>query len=552
MGAAQVVLQRRGLRHRRRLRQRHQHDARVAAVLQPHHRRDDVAARGAFEFAHHLPVVGAGGVHQQQRVAGRRRVEHDEGAARFADDAREGVEDGDLLGARGFQVFAQQRQSCGVQILGPRRQDLVGVALRLGLRVDAVHAQAVELPVQRRGQVGGRVGGAQVDGVAALHEGHGERGGDGRLADPALAHHHDQPAARRGEVVDQIGQRVPGRLALPRLGHRRRRPHPVGTQQGPQRRQPHRVERPQRHLVARQRAQHRRHRRQRLRPLRLDRQRHRVVAPAGVEHTVDRQPLVPEPEFGQFHRRARRLGDGARLGPRDEHHRGQRRIAQRLQRLPEAHLLHLQPRMRPEAGRAAVVAGQETGPRLRQAEQAQRVAGRRGVEDDVVEALAAAGQQRGELVERGDLGGAGARELLAHRGALGVIGLGAHLADHAGAVGLGRRLRIDVEHRQARRTRHRHRRVAQRNVQHLVQVGRRVRAHQQHPPARIRQRQRAGRGQRGLAHAALAGEEQVARRGLQQAKIGKRSGGGHGRAFRGVRSILRLKPPRRPCAASAV
>jgi hypothetical protein len=50
-------------------------------------------------LAHDVAVVSAGGVEQQQRVAGGRGVHHHELAARLADDAREGLEHRDLLGA---------------------------------------------------------------------------------------------------------------------------------------------------------------------------------------------------------------------------------------------------------------------------------------------------------------------------------------------------------------------------------------------------------------------------------------------------------------------
>ena len=101
----------------------------------------------AFELARHLPVVGAGRVHQQQRVAGRCGVQHDEGAARLADDAREGVEHRDLLGAGRVQVLQQQRPLCRVELGRLGRHDLVDVALRLDLRVDAAHLAG---PARRR------------------------------------------------------------------------------------------------------------------------------------------------------------------------------------------------------------------------------------------------------------------------------------------------------------------------------------------------------------------------------------------------------------------
>jgi hypothetical protein len=62
--------------------------------------------------------------------------------------------------------------------------------------------------------VGCRIGGAQVHGLAALHEPQRQGRGDRRLADAALAHHHDQPVPGGGQFV---GQRVQaGSVALAR------------------------------------------------------------------------------------------------------------------------------------------------------------------------------------------------------------------------------------------------------------------------------------------------------------------------------------------------
>jgi CRP-like cAMP-binding protein len=54
------------------------------------------------------------------------------------------------------------------------------------------------------------------------------------------------------------------------------------------------------------------------------------------------------------------------------------------------------------------------------------VAGRRRVEEDVIVVRRIAGKEAHELVEGGDLGGAGARQLLAHRGAFVLGGIAAH------------------------------------------------------------------------------------------------------------------------------
>ena len=105
--APQIALQRSDLRHWRHLRQGHQNDPGVGGILEPHQGRDH-ATRTVVENQNHLPVIGALRIHQQQRMPGGRGVEHDEGAARFADDARERVEHRDPFGARRAQVLQKQ------------------------------------------------------------------------------------------------------------------------------------------------------------------------------------------------------------------------------------------------------------------------------------------------------------------------------------------------------------------------------------------------------------------------------------------------------------
>ena len=126
------------------------------------------------------------------------------------------------------------------------------------------------------------------------------------------------------------------------------------------------------------------------------------------------------------------------------------------------------------------MAFEEALPGLGQAQQAQRVAGGGSVEDNMVIAVGIARQQTDELVEGGDLRGAGAGELLAHGAAFGVRALSRHLCDHAHPVGLGRDVGIDVQRIETWRTGHGARPVRQPDAQHLVEVGGGVGADQQH------------------------------------------------------------------------
>ena len=127
-------------------------------------------------------------------------------------------------------------------------------------------------------------------------------------------------------------------------------------------------------------------------------------------------------------------------------------IAQGLDRGGEPRLLHLQPRVGTEARGSLGGRLQESRPDARQAEEPQRVPGRRGVEQHVVErhGRLVARKKLSELVERRDLDGARASELLAQLGDL-VFGPDGPIGgDHALAVLVGRLLGIDVERRRAR------------------------------------------------------------------------------------------------------
>ena len=155
------------------------------------------------EVLRHLPMVGSRRVQQEQRVSRRRGVQDHERAARLRDDAREGVEHGDLLGAGRAQVLPQQRAPFLVQMGAARGHDLVDVSFRLRLRIDAVDAQARQVPGHSHGQVGCGVRRAQVDVMAALHESDRHRRGDRGLSDAALAHHHDQSLSLACQLIDQ-------------------------------------------------------------------------------------------------------------------------------------------------------------------------------------------------------------------------------------------------------------------------------------------------------------------------------------------------------------
>jgi hypothetical protein len=143
-------------------------------------------------------------------------------------------------------------------------------------------------------------------------------------------------------------------------------------------------------------------------------------------------------------------------------------------------LLRFEPGERPETRRAPDVAFEKPRPRRRQLEQAQRVPGRRGVEDHVLEVRrrGRVAEQLGELVEGGDLDGAGTRELLldAPHGRIGQHA--AVRSHHALAVRLCRGFRVDVQREEPGHRWNGGRRRAQCRLEDFIEVRGRVRAHE--------------------------------------------------------------------------
>ena len=128
-------------------------------------------------------------------------------------------------------------------------------------------------------------------------------------------------------------------------------------------------------------------------------------------------------------------------------------VDERVERLDEARLLHLQAGVRPEARRALVRRLEERRPRARKTQETQRVARRRRVEQDVIERSVLAREQRSERIERGDLDGARAGELLAELGDLGLRPDRSIRRDDALAVSVGRSIGIDVQREESPRRR---------------------------------------------------------------------------------------------------
>jgi hypothetical protein len=205
-GAAQVGLQVGGFQHRRGFGQRDEQHLGLLRVLQLHHRRGEVHA-GAAHLAHDVAVVGAGGVEQQQGVAGGRGVHHHELPARLADDAREGLEHGDLLGAGRAQVFFQhgaaRRHRAAAPLVASTWGGSASVTSCGSMRL-TVRCSSVPSSVSARCAAGSEV--VRCTGRPRRRQFHRHRRGQRGLAHAALAHQHDQAVAIGGDVVHQRGK----------------------------------------------------------------------------------------------------------------------------------------------------------------------------------------------------------------------------------------------------------------------------------------------------------------------------------------------------------
>ncbi len=174
-------------------------------VLQQHQR--GVQRQVVSCLSNHVSVVGACGVEEEECVAGRRCVHHHEAASAFEDDAGELLEYGDLLGTGGQEVFCEVGFAVGVEILAFGGHDALAVFGGGLFGVDAGDPEVFDAVGQHIGEVGRRVRGGEVNVVAARGEGDRDCGCNRGLADPTLAHTHDQSVALLLQRVDEVAHR---------------------------------------------------------------------------------------------------------------------------------------------------------------------------------------------------------------------------------------------------------------------------------------------------------------------------------------------------------
>ncbi len=225
-----------------------------------------------------------------------------------------------------------------------------------------------------------------------------------------------------------------------------------------------------------------------------------------LEETVQDELLPANPERGQLASSPLGFSERGRFRPAHEHQRRLIGVDERPPRRRVDGLLRLQPRKGPQARRATGAAFEKAGPCGRELEEPQRVPGRRRVEDDVVEVprRALITKEFRELVERGDLDGARARELLFDAPNRRVGEHSAVRPDDTLPVSQRRGLWIDVHREEARCAVHGPGHSVQGRGEHLVEVRCGIRADQQHASLAPGERQRGRARDRRLSDAALA------------------------------------------------
>ncbi|MBS1105162.1 MAG: hypothetical protein H6Q91_664 [Deltaproteobacteria bacterium] len=255
--------------------------------------------------------------------------------------------------------------------------------------------------------------------MAAPRDLESDAGRDRGLADTALAHGHDDASPVGLELGQKCGERRQERGARRDCSWSVVR-RAFGLEQRSKRLDLHEPERQEGKLRARKAAQPRRHGFDGPSPALFHRDGNRIGRAARVEDPVEHEFLPADAELVEFPARALGLVERRAFGAGDQDERRLLAVGKRLARRIVECLLRLEARERAETRRSPDVALEKAGPRGGQREQAQRVPGGRGVEDDVVELRRhrLVSELFRELVERGDLDGAGSRQLLldaAHR-----------------------------------------------------------------------------------------------------------------------------------------
>ena len=319
--------------------------------------------------------------------------------------------------------------------------------------------------------------------MPAARELRGDRGGQRRLADAALAHRHDHPAAAGLELIDQLRQSLTGQLCV--RGLLVRADEAVPVEHPGERVDADRREVKQRDLHLGQAREGARDRCQRVTVALAQRSGGAIAAAVGLKDAVEREHLATHPRARELAAGALGLRQRRLLGAADQHQRRHFRIAERAHARGVQVSLLLQPGQRTQTRHPGRVGIDEPGPCRGQRQQPQRMAGRRGVEDHMVITRRARriAEQPHERIKRGDLDRARAGQRFLHAGQGAVREQPAVRADHPLAVLARRRLGIDVRRVKTGDPRHRPRPLGKLRAQHLIEIRSRIGGDEQHPPA---------------------------------------------------------------------
>ena len=329
-------------------------------------------------------MVSLAGVEQQQRVPGRRGIEHDERLLAAGNLAGERPEYRDLLGAGRAQIFFEQRSARFIHVAPGRLHHMSRVGLRLGCRINPPDRQLRLRVTQSVGHVRGGIGRREMHGKPALGQGDRDGSRERRLADTTLAHRHDDAVPALCDFIDEIRERFQcrqlqfgeaGGWSKLRRFTLKQRPQPVDAEDVPwaQRIGKYRQASQQLHIF-----------RESSLSSALQRQRQVVGPVGGVEDPVDDKYLVTDIECSQFTRSSRCLAQRRALRSAHQNHRRARPIRQHAHRGLIDFPLFLQSGQRSEAGGAAGVRFQKLAPGFRQAHEPQGVAGWRRVENHMI------------------------------------------------------------------------------------------------------------------------------------------------------------------------
>ncbi len=407
---AQVLLQPFRFVYRRGFRQGHQEDTGECRISELGQQILHVSGQVTL-IPQHLPVIGLGGIQQQERVPGGGGVQHYKLILTLCHRLRKGLKDRNLLRTGGAQFLFEQGPAGFIQILAGAGQHLLHVGTGDVGRVDAGDLQIRQGHTHTVGHVGGRIGGGKMNRKSAQGQPSGDSRGQSGFTHPAFSHGQHHSRTSGGNTVHQfrkcvcVGKR--GRLDV---GGGQR----VAIEEGAQGCSTHQSARPEGKGGGGQGGEGVRQVIQTFPGPLTPGEHQRIVAAVRFQQSIDSQHKTVYLFLFQFACRPGGLFEGAHFGTADQHHPGFGGVAQGVQCLLVDEPLLFQSGQRAQAGGAGFVFSNEIVPGCRQGKETEGVPGGGGVQHHVIVGLQHLGiaNQFGEFVKGGNLHGAGPGKLL--------------------------------------------------------------------------------------------------------------------------------------------